>query len=1363
MNHRFSFPFVLLLLSLLTLSVPSSAAYWSTLFAYNNVTQIALTPSLVYANSDGALFSVDRQSGQIRRYDTQTGLNGSDITCLAYDDATGLLILTYADGKIDLLSADGSVEYVPGLYAKDMFADKSVRNITLFDGVAYLSMDFGIVTFQLRQHGLVDSYYIGAGGASVAVEDVAVTADSVYAFTASLLYKAARSANLSDYRVWTTEPLGRVQRDANKGVAYSDATGVWRAAGSNGVSLTTAVGTSTFKPDGPAQNLPYRMVVSQGRLFVVPGGRWAAQYSRAADVMIFDGSRWSDISQSYIQNKTGHAASDFMDVAVDPKDANHFFVSSYGTGLYEFRGTELIQQYLPQNSSLVTAVESNPTHYTRTAGIDFDASGTLWVSNASEPDAQLHTYSSGQWTPYQLQMANRQSEIATPGSLICSRSRSNSVWLVSCRNPQGIVLHCHKGTASAADDATYFHGDFIDQNDQAVAPTSYYTLMEDDLGNLWAGTSAGVFWIDAKTDFSASNRCHRLTITEPTGEQPLSTAEVYAIAYDSQGQIWVGTTTLGVYVVSSDHQSLVAHYTTANSPMPANYVLSLAYDFQHECMYIGTSKGIVRYSDFNSALSGASSGSDEEDLDYGSMQQWRLHPSFYYANEIALGQTEVYARMGSTLYSVNKQDETMHYWNKTTGLNGSVVSRIAYDDNSRRLVIGYQDGRIDLLSDDGEVQEMSDLYQKSSTMAVTINDIHVGRNRVYLGLPFGIVAINPRKAEVQDTYYIGDSASNVNVQRLCEVGDTLYAAADNTLYFASLSDNLIDYSYWHQRPLPKAQGTVQKLLSAYHSLYVMQGDTLYRWQDQAWALVPTDSLRWASAYNDVLLIHQNKSYERFLRVEADGTRTLLGDDWLQDAVYDPSDGSYWASANNAGIRHISSAGRQYFVPNGPFSDNGYRLKYGGGRMFVAAGGRWAAQYSRNGTFSMYDGNRWSFKYVGEVYDQTGAYPYDVVSIAVDPNDASHFFCATYSCGVLEYRNNTFYKRHGVENSTLTSAVPAYPNLYTRTEGAMFDSEGNFWVLNTSSVPYPVNILTPDGQWHGLKLASGRENITVDTPWEITIDNRNTNYKWIIDQRASAGVILLNDNGTPTQGSDDQCIKRSSFIDGDNIQLTPTNIYCLAQDLDGDIWIGTPTGIIIIPSSVDFFSSNACKRVKIPRNDGTNLADYLLGTEQINAIVVDGANRKWIGTQTSGIYLMSSDGLTTLAHFTTDNSTLLSNTILSIAIDPNSGEVFVGTGSGIASYRSDASSPKEDLTNAYAFPNPVRPNYAGVISIAGLMENTTVNIIDAGGNLVCKTKSNGGIAVWDGCNFRGQRVASGVYTALCNASGAHTTVKILIIR
>ena len=242
------------------------------------------------------------------------------------------------------------------------------------------------------------------------------------------------------------------------------------------------------------------------------------------------------------------------------------------------------------------------------------------------------------------------------------------------------------------------------------------------------------------------------------------------------------------------------------------------------------------------------------------------------------------------------------------------------------------------------------------------------------------------------------------------------------------------------------------------------------------------------------------------------------------------------------------------------------------------------------------------------------------------------------------------------------------------------------------------------------------------------------------------------------------MKRKEFYDQDNIQLMPANIYCLVQDKNNDIWIGTPAGIIIIPSTVDFFTSNECYRVKIPRNDGTNLADYLLGTEQINCIAVDGANRKWIGTANSGLYLMSEDGLTTEAHFTTDNSLLPSNNILSIAIHPINGEVFVGTGEGIASYRSDASEGQDDYSQAYAFPNPVRPDYAGSIAITGLMENSIVNIVDEGGNLICKTRSNGGTAVWDGKNQQGQKASSGIYTALCNASdGSHTVVKIMIMK
>ena len=159
------------------------------------------------------------------------------------------------------------------------------------------------------------------------------------------------------------------------------------------------------------------------------------------------------------------------------------------------------------------------------------------------------------------------------------------------------------------------------------------------------------------------------------------------------------------------------------------------------------------------------------------------------------------------------------------------------------------------------------------------------------------------------------------------------------------------------------------------------------------------------------------------------------------------------------------------------------------------------------------------------------------------------------------------------------------------------------------------------------------------------------------------------------------------------------------------------------------------------------------------------NRKWIGTATSGLYLMSADGIETIEHFTVDNSPLLSDEVLSLAVHPQTGEVFIGTALGLMSYQSDATEPEENFSNAYAYPNPVRPDYQGIITITGLMDETVVYIIDSGANLVCKTRSNGGTAIWDGRNASGHRVAPGVYSVLCNTADGenHCVTKILIIR
>ena len=190
----------------------------------------------------------------------------------------------------------------------------------------------------------------------------------------------------------------------------------------------------------------------------------------------------------------------------------------------------------------------------------------------------------------------------------------------------------------------------------------------------------------------------------------------------------------------------------------------------------------------------------------------------------------------------------------------------------------------------------------------------------------------------------------------------------------------------------------------------------------------------------------------------------------------------------------------------------------------------------------------------------------------------------------------------------------------------------------------------------------------------------------------------------------------------------------------------------------------CTRIKIPRNDGTNAADLLLNDENIQYIAVDGANRKWIATQSSGVYLVSEDGLEIIHHFNMDNSILPSNNVLSIAINKTTGEVFFGTEKGLVSYRSDATEPKEDFSNVYAFPNPVRPDYTGVITITGLQERSLVKITDTTGNLIYQDYSEGGQMVWNGLNRNGDRVKTGVYLVFASSSNGKEGVvtKILIV-
>ena len=1339
------------------------AEQWKTFYAYNNVTQIAMSSDKVFALSDGSLFSVNKRTEQLQVYNRQSGLHSSGINCILYDSSSKQLIIGYKTGKIDLLS-DNAVKYIGELYDKDMTQQKTINNITLSGHTAYLSTAYGIQTLDLRTSRLVDSYWLRPGGIETNVLDVVVRKDSIYAFTSDSMFSASLKSNLVDYTFWRREiRSGRVSPDANKGVYYKDRTDEWYAGNTDGIRRVTATGTINYKPQGPLSNIPYRMTASQGDLWVVQGGRWASQYLNQGIVMRYNGSKWRNISVWEIAAKLpNRPILDFMNVAVDPKDKTHYFVTSYGTGLYEFRADTVFRHFIADGTNALKSAAKDYNSYTRLDCSLFDADGNLWVTIGGEVDNQLACFDkSGQWHAVRVKNEGKLIPFGTPSAMFIDRRNPNYKWYACARSGAFLCLMDDHG--EPFNDEGYHalaRKEWVDQNGHEFQPAYIYTIIQTQEGRVWMGTEQGIAIIDT-VDFFTSDACLRPTTMDNNGENPMTMLRVNAICQTPNGEVWVGTDAMGVYVLNSDASQIHAHYTTENSALPAIGILSLAYDEQRGTMYIGTSEGLVAYNP-NGISEGLTEVGESETANLeeneGSMQRWKLH--FSYTNPQALAATPeaVYAIADGSLFSVDRADEQILYWNKSKGLSGTSVEHLAYDKASEQLVIAYADGRIDLLDKHGNVTQMPDLVMKAGAVTSSITCLLAGSQLTYAGTPFGILAINARKGEITDTYYIGEEAASREIQQIVELSDSLYAFSYDTLFSASLRDNLVDFTFWKNEQIPFEQ--VQQAAAWHDRLYILQQDSLYCRLKGQWTLASQEKISWIHS-SDEQLIYYVDGKGVFRMTEEGEPQCLTTYYRANDGVF--TQGEYWLAQANTGLIRLGSDGDTYFNTEGLNSNFGYYMTSAHGQVYSCIGGRWASQFLRPGRINIYTGTEWKGINEWVIASGAGTVALDISSIAVDPKDAGHFYAATYGTGVFEFRDYKAVKQYSVHNSTLravnSTIDPAY---FTRTDAAMTDADGNLWVLNSTEVGQPLHVLTPSGQWYGLNMYSGGTNIKLTTPGAMIADRRNKDYKWMIDQRVEPGVIFFYDGGTPTDGYDDYAIKRNTFIDQDGKTITPEYVRCIEQDLNNRIWIGTQQGILLIPDKVDFFSSNECRRIIIPRNDGTRIGDYLLGDEQINCLAVDGGNRMWIGTGNSGLYLIEDDTIT-VAHFTENNSLLPSNTIQSITIVPTTGEVFVGTDKGIASYRSDASEPQQDMSHAYAYPNPVKPDYTGIISITGLMENTVVNIFDSGGNLICKTRSHGGTAVWDGKDAYGRRATPGVYTALCNAEKKHTVVKILIVR
>ncbi len=430
---------------------------------------------------------------------------------------------------------------------------------------------------------------------------------------------------------------------------------------------------------------------------------------------------------------------------------------------------------------------------------------------------------------------------------------------------------------------------------------------------------------------------------------------------------------------------------------------------------------------------------------------------------------------------------------------------------------------------------------------------------------------------------------------------------------------------------------------------------------------------------------------------------------------------------------------------GPVSNNAINISSVSGKTIICSGGvdaSWNNLWNPL-NLSVFEDNKWTLFSTDSLSDPMRS--------VIDPVDKNHFFVSTWGKGLLEFRNDAVVNQFTEKNSPLQTIIPGQP--FVRICGMAMDRDRNLWITQTE-VPGSIKILKPDGTWIV-------NPVTINAPTIGDIIITRTDKKWIVLPRGQ-GLFVLDDKKTP-EYFDDDVYKKITVTTSDNEIIS--YVSCIAEDLDGNIWVGTDQGPVIYYNPDKIFDSDIkAFRIKIPRNDGSGLADFMLGTETITSIAVDGANRKWVGTLSSGSYLLTQDGTAQITSFNENNSPIFSNSVVSVAVDGKTGDVWFATTRGVISYRGEAISGLERFTDVYAFPNPVREDFTGNVTITGLMKDTRIKITDISGNLVYSTVSDGGQATWDLTTYNGRRVATGVYLAFCASSNGSSScvIKILVV-
>ncbi len=737
----------------------------------------------------------------------------------------------------------------------------------------------------------------------------------------------------------------------------------------------------------------------------------------------------------------------------------------------------------------------------------------------------------------------------------------------------------------------------------------------------------------------------------------------------------------------------------------------------------------------------------------GPVGSWSDHLPYHQVRFVTGGMDEIY---GSTEYAIsifNRTYNELRKLSKVNGLSDCGISSIEYSSDKEALVIAYLSGNVDIY-ENGNIKNIPDIMNYFTPGDIKINRIRTYDDYAYLACNRGIIILNIEKYEIKDTWRPSVHGNQNEVFDVSMHGDTVFAATGNGLFKASADNQGLAY-YGNWDILKGSSGNIYNCLESVNGKLFINKRNNTTGEDSVFYI--NDGL---INYLPGLPASMNHSFESgpdrlvissgsvISIIDSNGNIIKTIDEYgnepieAMNAIFTGND--IFVADGKQGLVRLSAGGDYVnFVTQGPPANNCYHIAAAGGEIWVAGGmvnEEWDNTWSPFMLFNFAERKWWS-----EVRDDS----WDVMRVAPVPGEPDHIFVSSWGSGVFEYENKELVNHW--EESALESIIPGQP--YTRIYGLAVDNNNNLWITQ-SGVQKNIKVLV-NNSWISLPY-------NIDAPIIGDILITGANHKWIVLPGGN-GLFVLDDNNTPSYFDDDR-YKMMEVKDQDGKGFSITGP--IVPDLEGNIWIGTDQGPVIFyyPDRV-FEQDIYASRIKVSRNDGSGLADYLLGTETILSIAIDGGNRKWLGTKNSGAFLISENNSQLVKNFNASNSPLLSDGVISIATDGETGEVWFGTSKGIVTYRETGTTGSDKMDEVYAFPNPVRSDFTGDITITGLARNSNVKITDVSGNLVYETKSIGGDASWDMKTYNGKKVSTGVYLVFStNQDGTLSAVtKILIIR